>query len=398
MESEIIVVDNNSTDGSRTLLAPRFPAVTFIWNNNNVGFAKANNQAVGLAKGEYILFLNPDTIVAEDCFEKCILFLLKNESAGALGIRMIDGSGNFLKESKRAFPSPLTSLFKLTGLTALFPHSAIFAKYYLGHLSENEDHEIDVLAGAFMMIPQRVLALTGNFDERFFMYGEDVDLSYRIQQTGLKNFYFSGSTIIHFKGESTQKGSLKNIRLFYKAMSLFVTKQYSGGKAGLFVFFIQIAIGVRAVVAAINVFFQRLGRSVLKKRPGSGNDEKGSQAIIVSNEKDFKFITDLLQKTGSYEKILGRVNYEKDEKDSVLGHVQQLPELIKKYGANQIVFCESEISFKEMINCIQRLPKSIQNKFHASGSCSIVSSNSKDIQGEFMADKNADINAGSNPK
>jgi len=249
IEAEIIVVDNNSTDGSKEFLLPKFKTVKFLWNTENVGFAKANNIALAQANGAYILFLNPDTIVPEDCFEKSIAFFKSTAAAGALGIRMIDGSGKFLKESKRAFPSPLTSLYKLSGLTKLFPHSKIFAKYHLGHLPENENHEVDVLAGAYMMIPKKVLDTTGSFDETFFMYGEDVDLSYRIQKTACtatngnyKNYYFAESTIIHFKGESTKKGSLNYVRMFYTAMSLFVKKHYSGSRAGVFNLLIQVAI------------------------------------------------------------------------------------------------------------------------------------------------------------
>ncbi|MEO6541840.1 MAG: glycosyltransferase family 2 protein, partial [Ferruginibacter sp.] len=208
IDAEIIVTDNNSSDGSRAFLEPAFPAVNFIWNTNNLGFAKANNQALAMAKGDLILFLNPDTILPEDSIQNCLQFFNLNKKAGALGIHMVDGSGNFLKESKRAFPSPLTSLYKLTGLTRLFPHSKIFARYHLGHLSEHENHEVDVLAGAFIMMPRKVLEEIGNFDEQFFMYGEDVDLSFRIQKAGYKNYYFAESSIIHFKGESTKRGSL----------------------------------------------------------------------------------------------------------------------------------------------------------------------------------------------
>ena len=263
IEAEVIVVDNNSTDGSRELLEVKFPSVYFTWHPANTGFAKANNLALASAKGEYILFLNPDTIVPEDCFEKCVAFLQSQPQAGALGIKMIDGSGKFLKESKRAFPSPLTSLYKLSGLAKLFPHSKIVARYHLGHLSAAETHEVDVLAGAFMMIPRKVLQEVGSFDETFFMYGEDVDLSYRIQKAGYKNYYFAQSTIIHFKGESTKKGSLNYVRLFYSAMSLFVKKHYSGTKAGVFNVLIQTGILLRAILAFAGKLLQKIGLPVL---------------------------------------------------------------------------------------------------------------------------------------
>ena len=161
LATEIIVVDNHSTDGSMAYLLPKFPDVQFLENKENLGFAKACNQGLALARGRYILFLNPDTIVPEDCFVQCIRFIQAHPRAGGLGIRMIDGSGKFLKESKRSFPSPLTSLYKLFGLSRLFPHSKIFSRYHLGHLPEQSNNEVDVLAGAFMMIPRDVLDQTG---------------------------------------------------------------------------------------------------------------------------------------------------------------------------------------------------------------------------------------------
>ncbi|RYG42838.1 MAG: glycosyltransferase family 2 protein, partial [Chitinophagaceae bacterium] len=238
IQAEIIVVDNKSTDNSPEYLQPRFPEAIFISNETNVGFGQACNQGLKQASGKYILFLNPDTILPEDCLKKSIDFLAARPEAGALGIKMIDGSGNFLRESKRSFPSPLTSFYKLAGLARLFPRSSLFARYHLGHLDENKDHAVDVLAGAFMLIKKEVLNKTGAFDETFFMYGEDVDLSYRIQKSGYLNYYFSGSSIIHFKGESTKRGSMNYVRMFYNAMSIFVRKHYGGSKAGIFNFFI----------------------------------------------------------------------------------------------------------------------------------------------------------------
>ncbi len=265
MDAEVFVVDNASTDGSEEYLPSKFPWVKFIWNKQNAGFAKANNQALQEATGEFVLFINPDTIVPEDCFEKCIAFLSSHPEAGALGIRMVDGSGKFLKESKRAFPSPSTSFFKLIGLSGLFPRSKVFAKYHLGHLDAMQNHEVDVLAGAFMMVKQSVLKQTGGFDESFFMYGEDIDLSYRVQKAACsatdgryKNFYFAESSIIHFKGESTRKGSLNYVRMFYTAMNIFVKKHYRGAKAGLFHFFISTAIWIRATFSALGNFLQKI--------------------------------------------------------------------------------------------------------------------------------------------
>src|SRR5690606_29710242 len=192
---------------------------------------------------------NPDTILPEDCLSQCLAFFESHPDAGALGIKMLDGSGKFLKESKRSLPSPMTSLYKLFGLARLFPRSKVFSKYHLGHLDKDHDHEVDVLAGAFMMVKREVLDITNGFDEIFFMYGEDVDLSYRIQKTinpstgsPYRNYYFSGSNIIHFKGESTRRASMNYVRMFYNAMSLFVRKHYGGSRAGLFNFMVHFAI------------------------------------------------------------------------------------------------------------------------------------------------------------
>ena len=230
---EIIVVDNHSTDGSLDYLQPVFQDVCFIVNETNSGFGRACNKGLKEARGKFILFLNPDTIVAEDSFSQCLSFFDKTPDCGALGVKMIDGSGKFLKESRRSFPSPTTSLYKLSGLARLFPKSKAFGRYHMGHLDASKNHEADVLAGAFMMIRKEVLDQVGGFDETFFMYGEDVDLSYRIQKAGWKNYYFSGTTVIHFKGESTRKGSMNYVRMFYQAMSIFVQKHYGGSRAGI---------------------------------------------------------------------------------------------------------------------------------------------------------------------
>ncbi|MBO9657405.1 MAG: glycosyltransferase [Chitinophagaceae bacterium] len=256
---ETIVVDNRSTDNSLSYLQPKFPSVRFISNAENRGFAQASNQGLKYASGKYILFLNPDTILPEDCLRKSIEFLANTPGAGALGIKMIDGSGNFLRESKRSFPSPMTSFYKLTGLARLFPKSKVFARYHLGNLDENKDHAVDVLAGAFMLIKKQVLDQTGSFDETFFMYGEDVDLSYRIQKAGFTNHYFAGSSIIHFKGESTKRGSMNYVRMFYNAMSIFVRKHYGGKEAGIFNFFIHLAIWARAALSATGTFIRKIG-------------------------------------------------------------------------------------------------------------------------------------------
>ncbi|WP_276479530.1 glycosyltransferase family 2 protein [Paraflavitalea pollutisoli] len=241
---EVWIVDNNSTDGSLEFLRSRFPAVNFLANDENVGFSRANNQALSKCQGKYILFLNPDTILPENCFQECASFMEKHDQAGALGLQMIDGSGKFLPESKRGFPSPWVSFCKMIGLTKLFPGSRLFGTYYLGHLPNDNEHAVDVLSGAFMWVRKEVLNQIGGFDERFFMYAEDIDLSYCIQLAGYINYYLPEPRIIHFKGESTSRDA-RYVRLFYTAMILFVEKHYKGLGAFIYKGLLKFIIGIK---------------------------------------------------------------------------------------------------------------------------------------------------------
>lgn len=263
VEGEIFVVDNNSVDGSVEMVREKFPLVHLIVNKKNLGFAKANNQAVRQAKGEYILLLNPDTVVEDDTFTKVIDFMDAHPDAGGLGVKMVDGSGKFLPESKRGLPTPATAFYKIFGLSSLFSHSKRFSKYHLGYLDENEIHKVDILAGAFMLLRRSVLDEIGLLDEIFFMYGEDIDLSYRITQGGYNNYYFPETRIIHYKGESTKKSSVNYVLVFYRAMMIFARKHFTTKKARAFVFFINIAIYFRAFLAILSRFFKKLTLPIL---------------------------------------------------------------------------------------------------------------------------------------
>jgi len=380
IDGEIIVIDNNSVDGSFEFFENRFLSVNFIWNKTNSGFAKANNQALKIAKGEYILFINPDTIVAEDCFEKCISFIKSKNNNCALGIKMIDGSGNFLKESKRAFPSPSTSFYKLSGLSKLFPHSKTFSKYHLGYLSENKNHEVDVLAGAFMMIPKRILDIVGGFDEEFFMYGEDIDLSFRIQKAGFKNYYFAESSIIHFKGESTKKGSLNYVKIFYKAMSIFVKKHYGGKQAGLFSFFIHIAILMRAALAAASRLFRRKWKD--EKEPRKAADK--NSFLIVGNESEFLKAKNLLARSGRKNESYIRIAVQKESDLNPMGLLNKIQNILKSISVHEIIFCEGELSFKKIIETIPQIPKQVNIQIFSEGSHAIIGNNNKNFAENFI--------------
>ena len=246
---EVFVVDNHSVDGSIEMLKDKFPEVILIENKDNVGFSVANNQAMKLAKGEYVLLLNPDTVVQEDTFVKVCDFMDAHPDAGGLGVKMIDGKGQFLPESKRGLPTPFVAFCKIVGLSALFPQSKKFGQYHLGFLDKNKTHVVDVLAGAFMLMRKTVLDEVGLLDETFFMYGEDIDLSYRIQLGGYQNYYFPETQIIHYKGESTKKSSVNYVFVFYNAMIIFAEKHFSKSNAKLFSFLINIAIYLRAGLA-----------------------------------------------------------------------------------------------------------------------------------------------------
>jgi len=252
---EVYVVDNDSKDGSVEMVVESFPKVKLIANKKNVGFSTANNQAIKETNADYVVLLNPDTLVQSDSFEKVIKFMDEHPDAGGLGVTMIDGNGKFLPESKRGLPTPEVAFFKIFGFSKIFPKSKKFGKYHLGYLDKNETHKIEVLSGAFMAMRMETLDKVGLLDEDFFMYGEDIDLSYRITQGGYENYYFPGTTIIHYKGESTKKSSVNYVYVFYKAMAIFAKKHFESNKASLFSKLINIAIFFSASLAIIKRFF-----------------------------------------------------------------------------------------------------------------------------------------------
>ena len=252
MDAEVIVVDNNSADSSCAMVREQFPTVTLIENKDNKGFSKANNQGVAIAKGEYILFLNPDTVMPEDFFIKTIAYMDAHPEAGAIGPRLIDGKGQFAPDAKKSFPSLSVAIFKTTGINKIFSKSAYFNKYYAVHVGERETAAVDVLSGCCMLVRRSAMdAAGGAFDEDYFMYCEDVDLSYRIEKAGFKNIYYPEAELIHYKGESTRKMTLSYVRIFNEALVTFVKKHYSKKEASMFVLFINVGIMLRAILSTM---------------------------------------------------------------------------------------------------------------------------------------------------
>ncbi|MDR1458899.1 MAG: glycosyltransferase family 2 protein [Bacteroidales bacterium] len=255
IDAEVFVVDNNSVDNSIEMLQSKFPDVRLIQNKENVGFSKANNQAIRLSKGEYVLLLNPDTVVESDTFEKVISFMDVTPDAGGLGTKMVNGRGEFLPESKRSLPVPSVAFYKIFGLSKLFKKSKRFGKYHLSYLDPDEINSVEVLAGAFMLLRKSVLDKIGLLDEDYFMYGEDIDLSYRIVKAGYKNYYYPKTRIIHYKGESTKKSSINYVFVFYRAMQIFAEKHFSPKNATLFHIMINVAIYFRAFLSIVKRLF-----------------------------------------------------------------------------------------------------------------------------------------------
>ena len=379
IEAEVWVTDNASADESVKYLKPKFPWVNFITKTENTGFARANNPVIFNCSGKYILFLNPDTLISEDTLLKVVAFMEANKQAGALGVRMIDGRGTFLPESKRSFPSPLTSFYKLSGLSYLFPSSRVFSRYSLSYLDEFKTHEVDVLSGAFMLVKKNLLMELKGFDEAFFMYGEDIDLSYRIQKLGWKNYYFSEATIIHFKGKSTSRKSLKYVKLFYGAMSIFVKKHYTGRLAHLYASFLHIAIWSRAGFSAssqfgakICLFLFNVINASSKAKKNKEKVEKTDKIIVAGTAEEYDEVKILLANAGLREKITGRAAT--GEGENAMTDISDLKALAENKEITEIIFCRGKLSYSAIIDLIQDLPKKVAFKFHAKESESIVGS------------------------
>jgi len=324
IETEIIVVDNNSKDDSCDMMKKRFPEVKLIENKENFGFPKGNNIGVSQAKGEYICILNPDTVIAEDTFDKVLSFIQKQKNPGIVGCKLIDGAGNFLPESKRGIPTPFTAFTKVTGLYKL---SDVFGKYYASHLNPNQTGKVEILVGAFMVMKKETYLEVGGFDENCFMYSDDVDLSYMVLKTGKNNYYFADTTVIHYKGESTVRDE-KYMKRFREAMDFFYKKHFSTS-----VFF-------DAFMKIGGFFF-----SIIKKK----------QAVLSRPEIDNYVMLSADENAASkVEKLLGKKVQLLDS--ATKNELNSLQAEKDKY--TEIIFDNNHMNFKNIMGTMEKYQKS----------------------------------------
>ncbi|NDC77575.1 MAG: glycosyltransferase family 2 protein [Chitinophagia bacterium] len=353
---EIVVVDNASRDDSRSYLPERFPEVRFIWNERNSGFGRACNQGATLSSGQFILFLNPDTIVPEDCLHRCLEHIEAHPTAAALGVRMHDGSGRYLRESKRSYPSPLTAFLKLSGLSALFPGSRWIARYDLGDRDAFANCRADVLAGAFMLVRREAFSETGGFDERFFMYGEDIDLSWRFRHAGFENLYFAEAPILHFKGP--------HVRHFYGAMSVFVRKHHPGPGVWL----LLPAIGLRASMAVVRIWISKaLGRVhgfMEAFTPGFRARDTG-EVQVLATDLDLPRVEEILARA-SHARVC-RVDWQHLGQDLSVGDA-------KAVSGKEFVVCPPACRYGEVVGLLARHPGRYRIRVSAEGSGGLVGS------------------------
>ena len=347
-ETDVYVVDNNSTDHSVEYLKPLFPEVNFIENKDNTGFAKANNQAFRICKGEYVLMLNPDTVIGEESLRSLYFFMEEHPEAGSLGLKMINGNGVFLPESKRSFPTPWNSFCKLFGLSKLFPESPKYASYALPYLSADEQHEVDVLCGAFMLMRHDALNKIGLLDEDFFMYGEDIDLSYRFIKGGYKNYYMP-ERMIHYKGESTKKVSYKFLKSFYGAMLIFYKKHYNHSSAFLNIG-VKMAVVLRAGISSIANFFSRKQKSPRHRR-----------ILIVCREESFEATRKVIKKKFKKSEYINMWNLNKERITAAVCRKNQMNKF------TDIVFVHPDTRFEQMFLLMDIMPnkKMIYHIWHS---------------------------------
>lgn len=345
IDAEVIVVDNHSHDGSVAYLERRFSHVNFVASNHNLGFARANNVGIRQSKGEYVLLLNPDTIVGEEVLKGCIEFMDSHPDAGGCGVKMIKANGEKANESRRGIPSPMTAFYKMSGLCARFPKSPKFGHYYMSDLSWDKPGQIEIISGAFCMIRRSALYKVGLLDEDYFMYGEDIDLSFRILKGGFKNWYLP-FTILHYKGESTQKGSFRYIHVFYEAMHIFFRKHYSH-LSFLLSIPIKLAIYAKALAALIGMTVNRIQKSLGFFRP---NVEQFPDFIFIGEERAIAQCRRIARQKGLLGKfIIGNANTLPE------GHLSEIDSL-NPNKLYQAVYDTDAYAYKDILKIFESHP------------------------------------------
>jgi GT2 family glycosyltransferase len=346
IDAEIIVIDNNSQDDSCEMMKKRFPNIKLIENKENSGFPKGNNIGVAAAKGEYICILNPDTVVAEDTFSKVLAFAKKQKELGIVGVKLIDGTGNFLPESKRGIPTPFVAFTKITGLYKILPKT--FGKYYAQHLSENQTGKVDILVGAFMLMKRDLYLEIGGFDENCFMYSDDIDLSYMALKKGKSNYYFHETSVIHYKGESTVKDETY-MKRFQEAMNFFYQKHFRVSL--LFSVFMKVGI----------VFFSMVKKCQGKPKPML----RPEKYILVSEDEVLR------------EKL--------ENKWKTLVELQQITKSFSKNIKTEIIFDQNQLDFKTIIQVLEtNKNKNFTFKILPESSDYLIGSNSSFDRGEVI--------------
>ncbi|MBI9041779.1 glycosyltransferase family 2 protein [Lutibacter sp.] len=345
---EVIVVDNNSTDESVSFLQKNYPNIILIVNKENVGFSKANNQGVAISKGEYVLILNPDTVVAEDTLETVFNFAKTNQNIGILGTKLIDGSGCFLPESKRGIPTPSASFNKLFGIS-----NKQTGKYYATHLMENESGVVAVLVGAFMFLKKSIYNEVKGFDEDYFMYGEDIDLCFKVLNKGYQNYYFAETQIIHYKGESTKKDIIY-LKYFHNAMKIFYKKHFKLNR--VYDFFMSLGIEFWYLI------------KYFKFRKASDKTNEISNVLYFG--KDELIINHLNKKYLLINNIL-------------IDDFDKIKEIIKNNAIDTIVFDNAILSNKKIIAHFELLKnEQVSFKIHPRTTNFLIGSNNSEHRGK----------------
>ena len=354
IDGEIIVIDNNSSDDSCQMIKKQFPHFKLIENKENLGFPKGNNIGVAEAKGEYICILNPDTVVSEDTFEKILNTKNWQLNTGIVGCKLIDGTGNFLSESKRSIPTPWVAFTKVFGLYKFFPKVRLFNQYYGQHLSENQSGNVEILVGAFMLMKRDLYNEVGGFDENCFMYSDDIDLSYMVIKKDKTNYYFAETTVIHYKGESTVKDGTY-MKRFQEAMDYFYSKHFK--RSVFFSLFMKVG----------SLFFA----FVKKNKTGPSNRKVDNYILISENE--------LLKE--QLEKLLG-----KNVKRLSTSFKNELPSLLKGLNANiELIFDQNVLPFSTIISAMELCKnEKVTFKIIPNQSNFIIGSNSSNDRGEVV--------------